>query len=100
MTQAKKDPKPTDTNVDQPPAPPEPGSISAQVENLAPNPAAPKPPASLPAKWPKTARVRSLFGPMRHLHTNVEITSVERKIDIDAFAQAQISAGKWEIVTD
>jgi len=97
MTTAKKDTKPTDANVEQPP---QPGSIAAQAMAIPQNPAAPKPPASLPTQWPSMARVRSKVGPMRHLHTNVEITAVERKIDIDTFAQAQIRAGKWEIVTD
>ena len=46
----------------------------------------------------KTAYVRSKVGPMRHLHTNEEITAHEKKIELDAFTQAQIDAGKWETV--
>lgn len=49
---------------------------------------------------PKRARVRSLVGDMRHLLTDKEVTSVEAMMDIDAFAAAQILAGKWEIVHD
>ena len=46
----------------------------------------------------KTAYVRSKVGPMRHLHTNEEITAHEKRIELDAFTQAQIDAGKWETV--
>lgn len=107
-----KDPTPAnvpaeDTKSDFAPAPkddtktqntPEPGSIAAQIDGL---PLAEQPPApDVPAELPKVARVRSKVGPMRHLMTNVEITAVERKIDIDFFAEAQIRAGKWEIVED
>lgn len=52
------------------------------------------------AAKPKIARVRSKVGEMVHLHTNETIGEVEKKIEIDAFAQAQIDAGKWEIVAD
>lgn len=48
----------------------------------------------------KRARVRSLVGDMRHLLTDVPVTAVERMMEIDAFTQAQIDAGKWEIVKD
>ena len=46
----------------------------------------------------KTAYVRSKVGHMRHLHTNEEITAHEKRIELDAFTQAQIDAGKWETV--
>ena len=46
----------------------------------------------------KTAYVRSKVGPMRHLHTNEELTAHEKRIELDAFTQAQIDAGKWETV--
>ena len=48
----------------------------------------------------KRARVRSLVGDMRHLLTDVPVTAVERMMEIDDFTQAQIDAGKWEIVKD
>lgn len=48
----------------------------------------------------KRVRVRSLVGDMRHLLTDVPVTAVERMMEIDAFTQAQIDAGKWEIVKD
>ncbi len=52
------------------------------------------------ADLPKRARVRSLVGEMRHLYTDMLITSDDKRIDIDEFAAAQIGAGKWEIVED
>lgn len=74
-------------------------SITDQVANL---PAAEpvQAPQDLPSKLPATARVRSRVGDMRHLLTDVLVTDVERKMDIDSFAEVQIRAGKWEIVRD
>ena len=53
---------------------------------------------SKPKGKSKTQYVRSLVGDMRHLVTDEMITSHEKRIEVDAFAQAQIDSGKWEIV--
>ena len=66
-----------------------PGGIAAQIDGL---PLAEQPPApDVPAELPKVAACAQ-GRPMRHLMTNVDITAVERKIDIDFFAEAQIRA--------
>lgn len=63
-------------------------------------------PAPAPAKAPKgkgakVARVRSLVGPFNILHTNTVIgEGEEKKVEIDAWVQLQIDAGKLEIVVD
>lgn len=63
-------------------------------------------PAPTPAKAPKgkgakVARVRSLVGPFNILHTNTVIgEGEEKKVEIDAWVQLQIDAGKLEIVVD
>ena len=63
-------------------------------------------PAPAPAKAPKgkgakVARVRSLVGPFTILHTNTVIgEGEEKKVEIDAWVQLQIDAGKLEIVVD
>ena len=63
-------------------------------------------PAPAPAKTPKNkgakvARVRSLVGPFNILHTNTVIgEGEEKKVEIDAWVQLQIDAGKLEIVVD
>lgn len=63
-------------------------------------------PAPAPAKAPKgkgakVARVRSLVGPSNILHTNTVIgEGEEKKVEIDAWVQLQIDAGKLEIVVD
>lgn len=49
-------------------------------------------------KKPKTVFVRAVRGEMRHLYTNVVFTSDPKKVEIDGFLQAQIDAGKLEIV--
>jgi hypothetical protein len=49
----------------------------------------------------KVARVRSLVGPFLILHTNTAIAEgEEKKVEIDPWVQAQIDAGKLEIVVD
>lgn len=50
------------------------------------------------AKKPKTAFVRAVRGEMRHLFTNVVFTTDPKKVEIDGFTQAQIDAGKLEVV--
>ncbi len=63
-------------------------------------------PAAAPAKaskgkGAKVARVRSLVGPFNILHTNTVIgEGEEKKVEIDAWVQLQIDAGKLEIVVD
>lgn len=63
-------------------------------------------PAAAPAKaskgkGAKVARVRSLVGPFTILHTNTVIgEGEEKKVEIDAWVQLQIDAGKLEIVVD
>ena len=47
----------------------------------------------------KEARVRSVYGDTYHLLTNTLIPqNSEKKIKIDEFALAQLTAGKWELV--
>lgn len=58
----------------------------------------PEPEVAPAKKGVKRARVRSKVGPMVHLPTGVKIDETERMVDIDGFTQAQIDAGKWEIV--
>ena len=50
------------------------------------------------AKKPKLVFVRAVHGEMRHLFTNVVFTCDPKKVEIDGFTQAQIDAGKLEIV--
>lgn len=47
---------------------------------------------------PKMAFVRAVRGEMRHLFTNVVFTSDPKKVEVDGFLQAQIDAGKLEVV--
>lgn len=58
-------------------------------------------PATSKADYPAKANVKSASG-NRTLHqvTDVVIDGRPTKIDIDAFARAQLDAGKWVIVTD
>lgn len=47
------------------------------------------------------ARVNAVFGDMRHLFTNKIITtSGDTKLEIDAWVQSQIDAGKLVLVKD
>ena len=46
----------------------------------------------------KGVYVRTVHGEMRHLFTNVVFTQDPKKVEIDSFLQAQIDAGKMEIV--
>lgn len=46
----------------------------------------------------KGVYVRAVHGEMRHLFTNVVFTSDPKKVELDSFLQAQIDAGKMEIV--
>lgn len=56
-----------------------------------------KPQASK-SKGPKLVYVRAVRGELRHLFTNVVFGSEPKKAEIDGFLQAQIDAGKLEIV--
>jgi hypothetical protein len=56
--------------------------------------------AKPPKEYPAKAYVRSKVGRMVHLFTNEVVDERAAKIEIDAFARAQLDAGKWEIVTD
>ena len=47
---------------------------------------------------PKMVFVRAVHGEMRHLFTNVVFTSDPKKVEVDGFLQAQIDAGKLEVV--
>jgi len=42
--------------------------------------------------------VRAVHGEMRHLFTNVVFNTDPKKVAIDGFLQAQIDAGKLEVV--
>lgn len=43
--------------------------------------------------------VVAVYGSLTHLFTNVVFTNDPKKVQIDGFLQAQIDAGKLEIVT-
>ena len=58
-------------------------------------------PKAAKAPKTKTVRVRSLVGPFLILHSNTMIgADEEKKVEIDPWTQAQINAGKLEIVVD
>lgn len=81
----------SDQNTPQP-------STDTQDQAAAPAPAPTKNPKG---KGAKVARVRSLVGPFNILHTNTVIgEGEEKKVEIDAWVQLQIDAGKLEIVVD
>jgi hypothetical protein len=46
----------------------------------------------------KSVFVRATQGELRHLFTNVVFTSDPKKVEVDGFLQAQIDAGKLEVV--
>lgn len=48
----------------------------------------------------KTAYIRAVHGSMTHLYTNKVFGVDPVKVEIDGFVQAQLDAGKLEIVTD
>ena len=48
----------------------------------------------------KLAYVRAVHGALHHLFTGVTFTADPKKVEIDGFLQAQLDAGKLEIVTD
>lgn len=48
----------------------------------------------------KAAYVRAVYGNLHHLFTGVTFTTDPKKVEIDGFLQAQLDAGKLEIVTD
>lgn len=83
----------SDQNTPQP-------STDTQDQSAAPAPA-PAPAKAPKGKGAKVARVRSLVGPFNILHTNTVIgEGEEKKVEIDAWVQLQIDAGKLEIVVD
>ena len=48
----------------------------------------------------KMVYVRAVHGTLHHLFTGVTFTADPKKVEIDGFLQAQLDAGKLEIVTD
>ena len=86
----------SDQNTPQPSTDTKDQAAAAAAAAAAPTPAkAPK------GKGAKVARVRSLVGPFNILHTNTVIgDGEEKKVEIDAWVQLQIDAGKLEIVVD
>ncbi len=50
-------------------------------------------------KGPKKVFVRATHGEMLHLFTGVRFTADPKKVELDSFTQAQIDAGKLEVVT-
>lgn len=48
----------------------------------------------------KLVYVRAVHGALHHLFTGVTFTADPKKVEIDGFLQAQLDAGKLEIVTD
>ena len=63
--------------------------------------AAPVKTEDAPKTRPKKAvYVRAVYGNLHHLFTGVTFTTDPKKVEIDGFLQAQLDAGKLEIVTD
>ena len=80
------------SNPTTPPAPPT-STVSNEMAG--------KDPVREPEKksYPKRGFVQTATGAtMRHLHTDQVIDGRPVKIDIDAFAAAQLDAGKWVLV--
>lgn len=48
---------------------------------------------------PTTAYVVAVHGELLHLFTNVVFTKDPKKVTIDGFLQAQLDAGKLQVVT-
>lgn len=58
-------------------------------------------PKTAKAKGAKVQRLRSRVGPFNILHTNTVIgEGEEKKVEVDAWVQMQIDAGKLEVVVD
>ena len=74
-------------------------TASATVEQIAAVTETPEP-RSVPSNLlGKEARVRAVHADTYHLLTNTLIPhDSEKKIKIDEFALAQLTAGKWELV--
>lgn len=49
---------------------------------------------------PKKVMVYAVYGDMLHLYTNVWFTKDPKKVEVDAFIQAQLDAGKLAISED
>lgn len=63
--------------------------------------AAPVKPEDAPkTRSKKAVYVRAVYGNLHHLFTGVTFTTDPKKVEIDGFLQAQLDAGKLEIVTD
>ena len=74
-------------------------AASATVEQIAAVTETPEPKSVPDNLLGKEARVRSVYGDTYHLLTNTLIPQdSEKKIKIDEFALAQLTAGKWELV--
>ena len=74
-------------------------TTSATVEQIAAVTETPEPKNVPDNLLGKEARVRSVYGDTYHLLTNTLIPQdSEKKIKIDEFALAQLTAGKWELV--
>lgn len=55
-------------------------------------------PKAAKPKAAKSVFVRATGGDIRHLFTNVVFNQDPKKVEVDGFLQAQIDAGKIEIV--
>ena len=74
-------------------------AASATVEQIAAVTETPEPRSVPDNLLGKEARVRAVHGDTYHLLTNTLIPqNSEKKIKIDEFALAQLTAGKWELV--
>lgn len=74
-------------------------TTSATVEQIAAVTETPEPKSVPNNLLGKEARVRAVYGDTYHLLTNTLIPQdSEKKIKIDEFALAQLTAGKWELV--
>ena len=74
-------------------------NTSATVEQIAAVTDTPAPQSIPDNLLGKEARVRAVHGDTYHLLTNTLIPqNSEKKIKIDEFALAQLTAGKWELV--
>ena len=74
-------------------------TASATVEQIAAVTETPEPKSVPNNLLGKEARVRAVHGDTYHLLTNTLIPqNSEKQIKIDEFAQAQLTACKWELV--
>lgn len=72
---------------------------AAKVADAAEQPTQAPEVAGTPEDEPEAVYVVAVYGELRHLFTNVVFTKDPKKITIDGFLQAQLDAGKLQVVT-